>query len=225
MTALESFALLATLLCGVGLYLAPQYYYHYGDFEAPFIALLYASVAVRLRRRVLRHAHGAGSPPSEQPVGRRRRVGAVAICAVPLLLIAAMAEVRIDVIAQSPRAPQARAVAHLLPSRGCILYANPAVGLLADHFTADVRGCPSIVDYLAEERVLDHGIDQKHSDVKNKALQHTWLRTVKASEAVLVGTGPTWGRTVWTYVHAEFHLLPGRWDRYFLYVRNSSTGG
>jgi alpha-1,2-mannosyltransferase len=216
-TALDAFALIATAVTAAGLLVAPQYYYHYGGFEAPFIALLYGTVVARLGRRV----HASHPQRDGVRVSRVRLAVSGAIALVAIAVIVAMFEVSVDVTASSARRlPAAQIVGSVLPRRGCILYTNPGIGILADRFTADVHGCSTIVDYLAQERALDHGADQSRSDLHSAALQAKWLSTIKASVALVAGANPSWDATVTRYVNKNFHRVPRKATRFRVFVRN-----
>jgi hypothetical protein len=218
---LEWCALAATLATGAGLLVAPDYYYHYGGFEAPFIALLYGAVAVRLRARVsgaTLAGTGAGAGAA-RPSGPRL-AAVVAVSAIPLVLLGAMVKLRIETIAAGAPATQVAAVVgDRLPAKGCVLYTDPAVGILADRFTADARGCPPVVDWLGEERVLDHGIDESASDTRSAALQSRWLAAVRASVAMVINKNTNWDATVRRYAREHFHLVSTH-RAFAVYVRD-----
>jgi hypothetical protein len=68
-----------------------------------------------------------------------------------------------------------------------------------------VSGCPDVVDYLGEERVLDHGLSDTSSDGNQGILQKEMLAWVESSDALVVGTrAPSWGPEVWHYVPDHF---------------------
>jgi hypothetical protein len=223
--ALEWCALGATVLTGAGLFVAPDYYYHYGGFEAPFIALLYGAVAVRLRARVSGPARAAAdaSATAGVRISRPRMAGVLAVTAIPLVLLGAMVKLRLETIAAAPPATQVAAViGDHLPAKGCVLYTDPAVGILADRFTADVGGCPRVVDWLGEERVLDHGIDESTSDTHNAALQSRWFAAVRASVAMVINKHTDWDAKVTRYARRHFHLA-AKHRAFALYLRNRAT--
>jgi len=218
---LEWCALAATLATGAGLFVAPDYYYHYGGFEAPFIALLYGAVAVRLRARVSgATGAGTGAGAGAASASGPRLAAVVAVSAIPLVLLGAMVKLRIETIAAAPPATQVAAVVgDHLPAKGCILYTDPAVGILADRFTADARGCPTVVDWLGEERVLDHGMDESASDTRSAALQSRWLAAVRASVAMVINKNTNWDATVRRYAREHFRLVSTH-RAFAVYVRD-----
>jgi hypothetical protein len=221
--ALDWLALLATACTAAGLLVAPEYYYHYGAFEAPFIGLLYAAIAVRLRDRLLRRRAGVAPAPDGRRSVRRGLLiaAAAAVVAIPLLVIGAMVEVRVDVIEQAAARPQLSVlVGDAIPRRGCVLYTNLSVGILADRDTTFVRGCPTIVDYLGSERALDHGIDQSKSDLHNRVLQAELLRAVEACSGVVTGSNPGWDAVIYRYLHRDFHHVTNKRGQFSVWVRN-----
>ena len=225
MDGLEWCALLATVLTGAGLFAAPDYYYHYGGFEAPFIALLYGAVVVRLRARVagLAPAGAATGAEGGRSTARLRLAGVVLVTTIPLVLLGAMVKLRLETIASAPAATQVVAVVgDRLPAKGCVLYTDPAVGILADRFTADVHGCPTVVDWLGQERVLDHGIDESSSDTHNAALQARWFAAVKLSVAMVINKNTDWNATLTHYAREHFHLVKQRHHGFAVYVRDGA---
>jgi 4-amino-4-deoxy-L-arabinose transferase-like glycosyltransferase len=209
---LERFVLAAAVLTGAGLFVAPEYYYHYGGFEAPFIALLYGIVVNRLRE--------SASSIRRSAV---KAVGVAVTVTIPSVLFCAMVLHRVETITSAPPATQvAEVVGDAIPARGCVLYTDPAVGILANRFTADTRGCSRIVDYLGEERVLANGADQSRSDRDAAALQAKLLAAVRTSVALVISSDPAWGRSVAGYARTHFHLVRGRTDGLEVYVRDPS---
>lgn len=221
--ALEWFALLATVLTAAGLLVAPTYYYHYAGFEAPFIALLYGAVVVRLRAR-LSQPRVAGTEPSSGESKRRRLprlVGVFFVTAIPVVLIGTMIEARIDLIETASPQPQvASAVGKALPRHGCVLYTDIAIGILADRYTADKPGCPDVVDYLAQERVLDHGRANGASNARDSATQTRLLAWMKVSIAVVGGDHPGWGAKVRRYLYGHFHEVHRGAGGSYVFVRD-----
>jgi hypothetical protein len=209
-TDLEWFALLATVLTGAGLMVAPTYYYHYGGFEAPFAALLYGAVVARLVARLMRERT------------RPRLAGAIALSALAIGLVATMVEVRIDLIeAARPVRQAAQVVGHVIPRHRCVLDSDTAAGILADRFTAFQPRCPHVIDYLAQERVLDHGNDQSESDVKNAKLQAKFMSWVKASDVLLMRSDPGWNVRVWSYVLGHFYDARSGKGKLTIFIRDA----
>ncbi len=197
--ALDRFVLLATAATAAGLLSSPTYYYHYAGLEAPFIAVLYAALTTRL-------------------AGRFRVSWAAA---VPLVVAGLMLGVRLDAIDSAPPPAQvAAAFRGDIPVTGCVFATNPTVAILDDRFTADVRGCPHVVDWLAQQRVLDHGLALHLSDVRNPVWQAELLRWIKSSAAIVADThNPGSDRVIMAYLRGHFHGEWSRGTRHYLYVR------
>ena len=210
--SLERFVLAAAVVTGAGLFVAPEYYYHYGGFEAPFVALLYGIVVNRLREALSR-IRSSGV----------RLTGLALLVAIPAALFCTMVLYRVETITSGPPATQvAQVVGTAIPAHGCVLYTDPAIGILANRFTAYARGCSRIVDYLGEERVLDKGADESRSDAHDAALQAKFLAAMKTSIAMVIGPRPAWGSRVTRYAFAHFRLVGGRKHGFDVYVRKAS---
>jgi alpha-1,2-mannosyltransferase len=202
---LDLFALLATALAVAALLSSPTYFYHYAGFAAPFIALLYGTVAVRLRDRF-----------------RVRRAVALAATAVPLILICAMLGRSVNAIVTAGPATQVDgAFASEILGHGCVLSLDTSLTVLDNRFTGDVRGCPQVVDWLGQERVLDHGLAQTPSDVANAAVQAAFMRWVTASDTVIVPeTNPGWDPAIVRYMSSNFRLEAQRAHGFYVFVRS-----
>lgn len=260
---LEAFALLAAALAVAGLLGSPTYFYHYGGFAAPFVALVYGSIAVRLAARAA-GSPAAALPPAEPgdaalppaepgnaalppaksgnaplaPAQRRaaRHIGVggkrvplrvAAATAVPLALIAAMAGLRVNgIVTAYPPMPVRGAFSSEIAARGCVLSLDPSLAILANRFTGDVPGCPQVIDWLGQERVLDHGLARAPSDTTNAAVQATFLRWVKASDTVIAPTAHRgWGPAVAGYMSANFRLEGPAAAGFLVYVRIPPRSG
>jgi alpha-1,2-mannosyltransferase len=193
------------LLLGVAFKLGRTYYYHYSGFMAPFLALAAARVVACLTS-------------TDGAVRRRGARGALVALSIAL---PAIAVADITHLVQSAPSPQVTSeFRDALPARGCVLHLQPALGLLADRFTTTDHGCPAVVDYLGEERILVSGLAQSTRDELNPALQRRMLRWVSSSSAVVVGGMATsWGPEVSAYVSTNFVALPIPGQQVVVYVR------
>ncbi len=174
---LERFMTLSTGLIAAALMVSPTYYYHYSGFLAPFAAMCLTIWIVRLID-ASRRWFAIGHRVSPQPA-----VWLGGVLPVVLLFVALA-----NLVATQPPAPQlSDPLNDAIPANGCVLYANPTVGLLDNRFTADVSGCPSVIDWLGQERVLDNGVSTSISDRNDRALQDTMIRWITTSDAVVLG--------------------------------------
>ena len=95
----------------------------------------------------------------------------------------------VDVLG-APVAPQVSdAMADAIPVRGCVLYVNPTLALLDDRFTSDVSGCPEVIDWLGQERVLDNGVTTARMVSADKRLQGIMGRWIEDSDVVVLEAG------------------------------------
>jgi hypothetical protein len=175
-TPLERLAGWSTVIVGLGLLSAPTYYYHYSGFMAPFVALVASSLVVRVKDPLCRIV----------PLRSLFLPNLVALFAVPVAVALLLGATIIEV-AGLPVAPGVGdAVADAIPGHGCILYANPTLALLDDRFTSDVSGCPHVIDWLGQERVIDNGGAAVPSDDGDKKLQIVMGRWIESSDAVVL---------------------------------------
>jgi hypothetical protein len=177
-SALERLALWGTLFVGAGLLLSPTYYYHYSAFMAPFVALVASSVAGRVS--AWRHATLAVRSMLHPKLGWVATGAALATLLGTLILV----------VVDLPAAPHVGdAVSDAIPGHGCVLYVNPTLALLDNRFTSDVSGCPDVIDWQGQERVLDDGIASAASDFSDRHLQAVLGRWIDSSDAVVLQAG------------------------------------
>jgi hypothetical protein len=132
-----------------------------------------------------------------------------------------MVEVRIDLIESAgPVRQAAQVVGTAIPQHGCVVAGDAAAAILADRFTSYKRKCPHVVDYLAQERVLDHGADQSQSDVTNAKLQAKFMTWVKVADVLLVRSTPGWSAQVWSYVLGHFYDARSGKGEITIYLRD-----
>jgi len=201
---LEKFALLASALAAVALFSSPTYYYHYAAFTAPFIALVYGAVALRLRERF-----------------RRSRAVAAAAAAIPVALIGALLGLSLNgIVTAWPPMQVDGAYSREIPANGCVLSLDPALAILDNRFTGDVPGCPQVIDWLGQERVLDHGLALTQSDTASPAVQAAFMRWLRASAIVIAPhANPGWSPAVGSYVRSNFRLVGRGSTGFYVYVR------
>jgi hypothetical protein len=201
------------LLVATALLISPTYYYHYSDFLAPFVALVASSVVVRLRDRICQLCS----------VRSFFLPGVVGLLAIPTAIALLLAAVVVQVV-RAPVAPHVGdVVSDAIPVHGCVLYANPTLALLDNRFTADVSGCPDVIDWLGQERVLDGGVSATRSDSTDNRLQVIMGRWIEDSDAVVLESsnlGLNSANVDYLYKHFERRAGIPRGVR--IYVRASS---
>jgi alpha-1,2-mannosyltransferase len=178
-SALDRLAVWGTLCVGLGLLLSPTYYYHYSGFMAPFVALLVSSFFGRFEHR-----------DDRSTTARLLSRHAVSSHLVAALAIATLGGAVAVEVTHLPVAPHVDdAVSDAIPNHGCVLYSNPTLALLDNRFTADISGCPRVIDWLGQERVLDSGHSVVLSDAQNRRLQGEINHWISTSDAVVLEKG------------------------------------
>jgi Glycosyltransferase family 87 len=175
-SSLERLAVWGGAFVAFGLLTSSTYYYHYSGLMAPFLALIASSLVVRVMDLLCQLF----------PLRSRFLPGMLALCAAPMAIALFLGATVVEILAL-PVAPHVGdAVADAIPVHGCVLYANPALALLDDRFTSDVNGCPGVIDWLGQERVLDKGDSAMPSDTDDKELQSLMGRWIESSDAVVL---------------------------------------
>ncbi len=208
----------ATVIVGIGLLMSSTYYYHYAAFMAPFMALFLGVVAERLVKR-----HQA------------ERAAAIAVPAVALLLIATMAALRLSTIAGRGEADSVRPqmAALLARGHGCVFALDPLDAIMANDFTAATPGCPHVIDWLGQERVMDGGAALDRSDVRNSRLQRWLLTNFKDADVLILSAQNhqslkyLFSPAIRRYLRAHFAAYPDTADaasqRFWVYLRTGAS--
>jgi alpha-1,2-mannosyltransferase len=178
-SALGRLAVWGTLCVGIGLLFAPTFYYHYSGFMTPFVALLVSSFFGRFERWNDRATTVRG--PARRAISSRL---------IAPLALAVLGGAVITEVVYLPVAPHVDdAISDAIPSHGCVLYSNPSLALLDNRFTAEISGCPRVIDWMGQERVLDSGHSVVLSDTKDRRLQEVMSHWISSSDAVVLERG------------------------------------
>jgi hypothetical protein len=214
---LDRIALGGLMLVGVGLLLSPTYYYHYGGFMAPFVALAGGAVVGRFQARIRADASTTGGR-----VRRRHTLARpTAWLSVTLLLTALISSTLDYLVTAPPSVLLADNLSDAIPAHGCVVSENPTVALLDNRFTSDVPGCPDVIDWLGQERVLDNGLSASASDTRNVPLPRTIRRWLTNTEGVVAyGSIPGWGHDVKSFLLDHFTMRAGDAPNTRVYVRD-----
>jgi hypothetical protein len=131
--ALDWYALVSVVAV-ISMFLWPwAYYWHYGAFAGPFIALALALPA------------GAGHLTRPHARGPRGRT--LAVAAVAALVIGGMGARQLQTeVHQHAWSSPAAAADRLIPPGACVLTSSASLTVTADRFTPGTAGCPSMVD-------------------------------------------------------------------------------
>jgi alpha-1,2-mannosyltransferase len=215
---LDRIALSGFVLIGVSLLISPTYYYHYGGFMAPFVALTAGAVIGRFQVRIRAHDTTASSWQQRAKLTRP-----AAWISVSLLLGGLLSSTGDYLVSAKPAPQLADDLSDAIPAQGCVLYENPTVALLDDRFTADKKGCPDVIDWLGQERVLDNGQSATVSDTQDASLQRTIRHWLTHSDGVVVyGSNPGWGHGVKSFLSVHFSIRAGNAPNMRVYVRDPS---
>ena len=133
------------------------FFYHYGDFAAPWLALSAGFAVAGLRERAARlrlRSTGQRERSTGQPAGsgHRRRAGVALTAAV--LAVAAWQGWQLSGL----HAADVGADAALIPPGACVVTDEISLAVAASRFTAGQAGCPDVLDSLATTLVAGNGV-------------------------------------------------------------------
>ncbi len=173
--ALDWFALATAALVVAAFMWPADFYYHYSDFLAPFLALCVGLPAARLMAGL----EQAGWRPARD--GRAGR----AATAVTLAAIAAMA------VSQVYHEGRARASVHefaalqrVIPPGACVLTDEVSYTIAADRFLSSVPGCSQVVDGEGTDLALSHGKNGVTGAGRVPAVQAVWDQALRSAQYV-----------------------------------------
>ncbi|NNN19933.1 MAG: hypothetical protein HKL84_08800 [Acidimicrobiaceae bacterium] len=206
------FVIVTTFLVFVALLWPNDFYYHYADFLAPYLALTLA-VAVS-------DASTRGLGLNQADLSRR----AFATVAASVSIVTILSFVYES---QIPSAPvPAKVAGQLIPRGACVLTDQASLLILSNRFFSTDRNCPQMLDsfgsalYLSGGKTIDAGAAQNLKVVKfwMSALSHAsfvWLSD-QSSRRV-----PTTGLP-WSYLISHFKVMPSPGAHLgTIYVRDS----
>ena len=203
-------ALGSAIVVGLVLTFAPSYFYHYGAFLAPYLALLFATlnydfISLRLQNRI--HI----SPTLN------------ILVVVGLLITVFLAGIGVAI---SP--PKLRseiqitpAISAALATSGCAWSSEPSLVLLANDFTADRNGCPHMVDYEGTTMEYLHVHLATTQTLESRRLQSLFFKWIRRSAVVIAPTYQLAPSTV-RYLNEHFRriFLSGKYFGFWIYKRN-----
>jgi alpha-1,2-mannosyltransferase len=177
LTPLEWLSIATLVIASVMVIGYSAFFYHYGDFPAPWLALSLGGAAGAL----------AGH--------RRWSLLVVRVFALVILLVAV-----VQIREMYPtRHSGAEAVAHDIPPSACVVTDQVSLSIAADRFTNLPPGCPDIIDSLAETLVLSNGVSVQGGAQNMPAVVAQWQTWF--SKADYVWLSPDMGskrRIPWT---------------------------
>jgi hypothetical protein len=204
------------------------FFYHYGDFAAPWLALSAGFTVAGLRERTtglrvrLRRAGRAGRAA---PGDGRRRPGGVLTAAVltaAVLAVAAWQGWQLSGL----HAADVRADAALIPPGACVVTDEISLAVAASRFTAGQAGCPDVLDSLATTLVADNGVSIQGGADRLPPVVADWKRILAQAGYVWLSSSSDrripWTTGLRTWFARTFQPLdppPGQVGEGQLYVR------
>lgn len=203
---LDVFAVVTSVLVFVMFLVPAEFYYHYGDLLAPFLALTFAAAVGGL----------VGVLPA-RVTARARPIAAG--CGI-LLAVALVGQ--LDGVSVLSGGDPSSSVDSVVPAGGCTISDSPALLVTSDRLTSNVPGCPQIVDALGLALSLDNGASPAIRSSVTPALIRTWTRLLNEADYVVLSSAvrihiPFFG-SVKRLLAAKFSLLQE--DGMRLYVRH-----
>jgi hypothetical protein len=195
-TALDWYAV-GGLVAVTGMLLWPYGYWpHYGAVAGPFIALVLALPAGLLR-------------PAER---RRQIVPLMAVCAVAVIVIAALGlrqfatETRLNALTSlAARADQ------LIPPGYCVLTNNPSLTVSADRFASASPDCPAMVDAYGTLLAMTDGRKLLATPQEVRSVTALWSTEFAHAPYVWLESGSQgqipWTAALYAYFTTHFRLL------------------
>jgi hypothetical protein len=172
-----------------------DYWFHYGAFAAPFIALVFALPAGLLR-------------PAEHSA---QIVPLIAVSVIAAVVIAAFG-VRQFVTETGLRAWSTISADQLIPAGSCVVTNETPYTLDANRFTASTPGCPPLVDSSGTLLALTHGRGLKlGSPQELQSVAALWRSAFSRARYVWLESGSQW-QIHWTpalyaYFTGHFKLI------------------
>jgi hypothetical protein len=204
---LERFVVATAGLVAVAFLVPDDFYYHYGAFFGPFLALALALSAARL----------IGKP------GWLRRVaaGAAALAVVVLPIAVPGAES----VPESTYTAAIGALTRVIPPGACVVSDQASLLISAGRFVSSVPDCVPVIDGFGSSYALA-GRAASASGA-NPAVAGLWKRAFKAAQyIVLTRYDPrriAWAPVLRAYLRGNFVYVSGPWPGLRLYARRPSS--
>ena len=214
---LDAFVLATTGAIVVTFLASYEFYYHFGAFLVPFLAMAIALPAARIIETVTTIAPAAGWLHWVIPV-----LTAAVLVGFTGRLVASEGKLRPAV---SPAA--VARVTRPVPPGACVVSDQPSFLLMANRFTSDVPGCTAIVDLLGTDLGLSGGFKARRGAGKVPAVAAVYRSAfVHAQYAVLTPHNPwriPWTPELQAYFHQHFVRVRGNAKGDVLYARSGHS--
>jgi hypothetical protein len=216
LSPLESFALVTAVLASAAILVVSEFFYHYPDFGAPWIA-----IGVGGAFGVFSVPETAAQPGSRRwpawgerlrgriPRGRLLRVQRpLTGCLAAALLLLATFQMREMAGLAAPDIYPDEAV---IPAGTCLVTDQVSMALAANRFTQTPSGCPVIMDSLAETLVLSDGVSVQGGAQSLTHVVSSWQSIFSKADYVWLSPNNT-RRIPWT------HGLTSWFDAHFVKI-------
>ncbi|MGP8065201.1 MAG: glycosyltransferase family 87 protein [Acidimicrobiales bacterium] len=211
LSALEWYSMVSAVLVMGAFLVSADYYMHYGAFAAVFFGFVGSAMISRLL--VVR---GGTRGARELPNIRKRHivtVTAVILVAVVLLVGSGMRTLQDKTSGLTVSSRLMARLATVIPPGRCVVSDDISILLLSGRFTADVRGCPSVIDEWGTEQALTDGHYTRAAETA--AVQREWLNWIeRAHDLVLndrnlstAAESDYWSQRLVKYVRTHFSLV------------------
>jgi hypothetical protein len=208
--ALDWFAVVTTVLLVVAFWWPADFYFHYADFLAPFLAL---SIALPV-----------ASIAAARSVRAQR---AVAVLAVAVLAAMTVAQVYHEARSTTSVTPAA-AIDRVVPQGACVLTDEVSYTIAANRFFSGRPGCSQIVDGDGTDLALSGGRNGVTGAGQTPAVYAIWNQALRSAQYVWLSSqlGSVEARRIaWTpslraYFYAHFRPVRGAGAPPNLYKRS-----
>jgi hypothetical protein len=196
--ALDWYALVSVVAV-ISMFLWPwAYYWHYGAFAGPFIALALGLPA------------GAGNLTRREGRGGLARIVAAAAVAVAVIGGLGLRQLEVELHEHGWFSPAA-AADRLIPPRSCVLTNQASLTVAADRFVPGAPGCPAMVDSYGTLIAMTGGHQMAAKPEVLAAVTALW-RSAFAHAGYVWLESPTQGVIPWTpglhdYFASHFRLI------------------
>ena len=182
-----------------------DFYYHYGGFLAPFLALALALPLSRLLAAL--PTDGTRRWPA-----RVRRWATVATCAA-LVVLTVLQVAAEEHEASGVPASEIAAVQRIIPPGACVATDQVSYTIAINRFVSTAPGCSLMIDGVGTDYALSNGRNGQTGAGRSPAVVAAWLGEFRAARYAWLTTEATrripWTPVLTAYFHRNFVALAG----------------
>jgi hypothetical protein len=218
LSQLEAFALITAVLASLAIMVVSEFFYHYPDFGAPWIAIGVGGAFAVFSAPATAPDPGAAPLPSTwrdrvrarmpQAELARAQGPIIGVLAVALLLLATFQAREIAGLGAPDIYPDQAAI----PAGKCVVTDQISMALAANRFTNQPAGCPDVMDSLAETLVLSNGVSVQGGATTMPQVVGEWKKIFAKADYVWLSPNNTrripWTTGLTTWFDAHFVKLP-----------------